>query len=75
MPEDSESDIPYGEKLRRKGVQVRASGWSNATRNVVDEGRTEQGGRFKKVTDQMGHEVTEETTPDGRERKHVRINL
>lgn len=75
MPETPDEDIPYAEKLRRKNVQVRPSGWTAATRDQVDEGRTEDGGRYKHTTDQLGHEVTEETTPVGRERKHVQINL
>ncbi|MEV8637800.1 hypothetical protein AB0395_39750 [Streptosporangium sp. NPDC051023] len=45
------------------------------TRDQVSEGRTEDGGRFKTVRDQRGHDVTQETTPVGRERQHVRINL
>jgi hypothetical protein len=75
MPEDSAADISYGEKLRRKGIQVRTSGWSWRTRDQVAEGRTDEGGRFKTVRDQAGHEVTEETTPTGRQRRHVHINL
>lgn len=71
----SEERLTYAERLRAKGVQVRPSGWTSATRDQVDEGRTDDGGRYKHTTDQLGHEVTEETTPVGRERKHVRINL
>ncbi|MFC4006648.1 hypothetical protein ACFOY2_05410 [Nonomuraea purpurea] len=75
MPEDSEDGLTYGERLRRKAIQVRAGGWSWNTRDQVTEWRTADGGHFKKVTDQAGHETTQETTPDGRERQHVRINL
>lgn len=73
MHEEPE-DIPYGEKLRRKGIQVR-SGWSWQTRDQVKEWRADDGRRFKKTTDQAGHETTQETTPDGREKQHVRVNL
>ncbi|MEV6159423.1 hypothetical protein AB0L53_54735 [Nonomuraea sp. NPDC052129] len=46
-----------------------------ATRDQVTEWRSEDGSRFKRVTDQAGHETTQETTLDGREKQHVRINL
>lgn len=75
MPDSSDDDIPYAERLRRKGVQTRPSGWSNATRDEVVEGRTEEGGTFKATRDTAGNVVTEETTPEGRQRKHVAINL
>jgi hypothetical protein len=71
MPED---DIPYGEKLRRKGVQIRPGGWK-VTRDRVKEWTGEDGARFKATTDQAGHVTTQETTPDGHEKQHVRINL
>jgi hypothetical protein len=74
MPETPDDGLPYAERLRRKGVQVRPSGWT-ATRDQVSEWRAEDGSRFKKVTDQAGHETTQETTPDGHEKQHVRINL
>lgn len=74
MPEDPEQGIPYAEKLRRKGIQVRAGGWK-VTRDQVKEWRSEDGSRFKAVTDQAGHVTTQETTPDGHEKQHVRINL
>ncbi|MEV0382427.1 hypothetical protein [Nonomuraea sp. NPDC050643] len=45
------------------------------TRDQVVEGRTPDGGRFKAVRDQGGNVVTEETTPSGRQRKHVAIHL
>lgn len=76
MPEiDSDADVPYAEKLRRKGVQVRSGGWSHHTRDQVTEGRTEAGERFKRTRDQLGHEVTERTDSSGVERRDVRINL
>lgn len=75
MPETPDEDISYGEWLRRKGVQTRTSGWSWHTHDQVAEWRAEDGARFKKTVDQAGHETTQETTPDGRERQHVRVNL
>ena len=76
MPEfDSGAHVSYAERLRRKGVQVRASGWSHHTRDQVSEGRTPEGERFKRVRDQLGHEVTERTDSGGVERRDVRINL
>lgn len=74
MPPDPESGVTYAEWLRQKGVQVRPGGWTG-TRDQVAEWRTDDGGRFKRTTDQAGHETTQETTPDGREKQHVRINL
>lgn len=72
---DPEIHGTYGEWLRSKGIQVRPQGWSYVTRDQVRTGRTDDGGRFKKTRDQLGHVVTQETTPDGRERQHVHINL
>lgn len=46
-----------------------------ATRDQVVEGRREDGTRFKRVRDQNGHDITDRTGPDGRERRDVRINL
>ena len=46
-----------------------------ATRDQVKEGRTRDGGRFKRVTDQNGNLVTERTDARGRQRKDVHINL
>jgi hypothetical protein len=71
----SEERLTYAERLRAKGVQVRPSGWTWGTRDQVAEWRTDDGARFKAVRDQGGHIVTEETTPSGRQRKHVAINL
>ncbi|MFB4280855.1 hypothetical protein ACBJ59_36585 [Nonomuraea sp. MTCD27] len=71
----SEERLSYAEKLRRKGVQVRTAGWTWATRDQVTEWTGDDGGRFKKVTDQAGHEITQETTPGGHEKQHVRVNL
>lgn len=46
-----------------------------ATRDQVVEGRTEDGGRYKRVRDQLGNDVTERTDARGRQRKDVNINL
>ncbi|MGW4406511.1 hypothetical protein ACWEJ6_20955 [Nonomuraea sp. NPDC004702] len=75
MPENEAEDIPYAERLRQKNIQTRPSGWTSATRDEVAEGATPEGGRFKAVRDTAGHIVTEETTPSGKQRKHVTINL
>lgn len=45
------------------------------TQDQVHEGRTADGTRFQETLDQLGHQTVVETTPDGRERKSVRINL
>ncbi|WP_148433250.1 hypothetical protein [Nonomuraea sp. PA05] len=47
----------YASWLRNKGVQTRASGWTNATHDQVTEGRDRFGQRFKRTTDQLGHDV------------------
>ena len=75
MPYDPEVDGPYADWLKGKGVQARPQGFSNATRDQVVEGRRDDGTRFKTVRDQLGHDVTDRTGPDGRERRDVRINL
>jgi len=64
----------FGEYLRG-GPDVILGERTWRTRDQVEEGRTPDGGRYKRVVDQAGHVVTEETTPSGRERRHVRINL
>lgn len=46
-----------------------------ATKDQVREGRTGDGERFQRVTDQLGHQVTRRTDTRGRERQDVRINL
>ena len=82
MPWDPERDGPIGPWLRGgaplgKGrtADVVVGERTYATRDQVVEGRTPEGGRFKRTTDQAGHETTQETTPDGHEKQHVRINL
>lgn len=77
MPYDPEVDGRYADWLKDKGVQTRPGGWTNATHDQVLEDvptRGDASGR-KTVRDQLGHDVTQETTSDGRERRHVRINL
>ncbi|MFI6595003.1 hypothetical protein ACIBHX_02075 [Nonomuraea sp. NPDC050536] len=82
MPWDPNSDQTFGEWMRggeplgqgrTADVVVGERTW--ATRDQVDEGHTREGGRYKTTTDQAGHQVSQETTSDGRERQHVRINL
>lgn len=75
MPDESDDDIPYGERLRRKGIQVQSRGRTWATKDEVREGVRGDGTKFKTVRDQNGHDVTDRTGPDGRERRDVRINL
>ena len=74
-PYDPEADGPYAEWLKNKGVQALAQGWTEATRDQVTEGRTEDGGRFKRTRDQLGNDITERTDARGRQRKDVNINL
>lgn len=47
----------YGAWLRSKSVQARPSGWTNATRDQVSEGRDREGRRYKRTTDQLGNDV------------------
>jgi hypothetical protein len=56
-------------------VEVTVGGRTCATKDQVVEGQTSEGGRFKVVRDQGGHDTSYETTADGRERKHVHLNL
>jgi len=62
---------PLGE--RTVDVIVDEPTWR--TRDQVREERREDGSRVQSRQDQLGHVVTRETTPNGRERQHVRINL
>lgn len=82
MPWDPSSGQSFGAYMRDgaplgqgRTVDVITDEPTWVTRDQVVEGRTEEGSRFKQVTDQLGHQVTEETTASGRQRKHVRINL
>lgn len=71
MPWDPESGLTFGEYMRDKGIQVRPSGWTWATRDqVVEDSRTR-----KTVRDQAGHEVTERTDERGRDHRDVHIYL
>lgn len=82
MPWDPEKDGPIGPWLRGgaplgKGrtadVVIGERTW--LTQDQTHEGTTADGVRFRETVDQLGHQVVEETLPDGRERRHVRLNL
>lgn len=81
MPWDPDSGVPFGEWMRggeplgSRTADVVVGERTHLTRDQVAEWRTEDGARFKATRDSGGHIVTEETTPQGRERKHVTINL
>lgn len=67
-----EPGITYGEKLRRKHLQVRPTGWTEATRDQHTYGqRAEDGVRYRRTRDQLGHDVTEHAD----DRVDVTINL
>lgn len=72
MPENEPpEDISYGERLRRKGIQVRPSGWTWQTRDQVLEDSPAR----KTVRDQAGNDVTERTDEKGGYHRDVAINL
>ncbi|SET48086.1 hypothetical protein [Nonomuraea wenchangensis] len=82
MPWDPESGETFGEHMRggaplgegrTADVVVGDRTW--VTRDQVREGRTADGGRFKRVIDQLGNRVTERTDGHGRQRRDVHINL
>lgn len=82
MPWDPKRDGPFGVWLRGgaplgegRTADVVVGERTSATRDVVAEGRTDDGGRFKRVTDQLGNEVTERTDKHGGEHRDVRIKL
>ena len=82
MPWDPQRDGPFGLWLRGgaplgagRTADVVVGERTSATRDVVAEGRTDDGGRFKRVTDQLGNEVTERTDSRGGEHRDVRIKL
>ena len=56
----------YGRWLREKGVQARAGGWTNATRDQVLVDTPSE----KRVLDQLGNEVRQY----GRDQQDVTIN-
>lgn len=62
---DRELHGPYGEWLRSKGVQTRAGGWTNATRDQVLVDTPSE----KRVLDQLGNEVRQY----GRDQQDVTI--
>ena len=65
---------PLGQGRARTVEHIRG-GRTWQTRDLVREGRTADGTRFKETVDQLGHQTVVETTSDGVERKSVRINL
>lgn len=71
---DPQSGQTFGEYMRG-GPDVVTGERTWVTRDQVEEGKRDDGSRFQTTTDQLGHEVTRETTRDGRERQHVRINI
>lgn len=82
MPWSPESGQTFGEYARGgaplgegRTTDVVTGEHTWRTRDQVQEGRTEDGGRFKQVTDQLGHQVTERTDTKGRQRRDVNINF
>lgn len=82
MPDTPESGETFGSRMRGgkplgqgRTVDVVVGDTTWRTRDQRVEGRTPEGGRFQRVTDQLGNDVTRETTPDGRERQHVKIRI
>ncbi|MEU7741974.1 hypothetical protein [Nonomuraea sp. NPDC049158] len=72
MPaDDPPEDISYGEKLRRKNLQVRTGGWSWRTRDQV----LADSSTSRTVRDQAGNDVTERTDEHGGYHRDVTINL
>ncbi|MEU3162893.1 hypothetical protein [Streptosporangium sp. NPDC006930] len=81
MPHNPETDGTFGAYLRGgaplggRGPDVIVDEPTWRTRDQIDEGRTPEGGKYKATTDGNGHTVTEETTPSGHQRKHVKIRI
>ncbi|MCK2214295.1 hypothetical protein MF672_010900 [Actinomadura sp. ATCC 31491] len=82
MPFDPDQHQTFGRYMRGgaplgqgRTVEHIRGGQTWQTRDMVYEGRTADGTRFKETVDQLGHQTVVETTPDGQERKSVRINL
>lgn len=82
MPWDPDSGTNFGEYMRggaplgqgrTADVVIGETTW--ATRDQVVEGRASDGTRYQVVRDQLGHDVTERTGPDGRQHRDVTINL
>ena len=51
--------MTYAEWLKAKSPQVRAGGWTHATRDQTREGRDRSGQRYKATTDQLGNRVVQ----------------
>jgi hypothetical protein len=82
MPWDPKRDGPFGAWLRGgaplgegRTADVVVGERTSATRDLVNEGRTDDGGRFKRTTDQLGNRVTERTDAHGGEHRDVHIKL
>jgi hypothetical protein len=82
MPHNPATDGSFGEWMRGgaplgqgRTVDVITDEPTWVTRDQVTEERREDGARVQRIRGQLGHVITRETTPDGRERQHVRINL
>lgn len=82
MPWDPNSGQTFGEYMRDgeplgegRTADVVVGERTFLTADQVREGTRDDGTRFQHRMDQRGHEVIRETSPDGRERQHVRINL
>ncbi|MEU4410770.1 hypothetical protein AB0F88_40220 [Streptosporangium sp. NPDC023963] len=82
MPWDETSGQTFGEWARGgeplgqgRGPDVVTDEPTWLTRDQVREERREDGSRIQRIQTQQGHVVTRETTPDGRERQHARVNL
>lgn len=82
MPYDPTIHGTFGEWLRGgaplgqgRTLDVITDDTTWVTRDQVREERREDGSRVQKTRGQLGHIVTRETLPNGRERQHVRINL
>ncbi|MEV7013266.1 hypothetical protein [Streptosporangium sp. NPDC051022] len=72
MPEYDPSQWPsYGAYLRDKHIQTRPEGWTYATHDQRTQGQRDDGVRWQRTRDQLGHDTTEHF--DGR--RDVRINL
>ncbi|MFC6080911.1 hypothetical protein [Sphaerisporangium aureirubrum] len=66
-----EPGITFGEKCRRKNLQIRPEGWTWATRDQHTYGERGDGVKVKRTRDQCGNDVTEHAD----DRVDVMINL
>lgn len=62
--------LSYRDWLAAKSIQTRPQGWTNATHDIVREGRDKTGRLFKHTTDQLGNEVVQH----GADQQSVKIN-